>query len=153
MRYLFVLGAGLLAGCVTGPVTTVHREGSSFLDRQSAVAACRSDAYQRFPQSLMLVDDDDDVFDRPRFCRGPMYGIAGGCSRGPWSRSSRRSVDANENLRNMYFGNCLRERGFTLITRPVCDSEADKRAYASQRDAEVPEQSLVCVAGDERLDP
>ena len=45
------------------------------------------------------------------------------------------------------------ERGFTLITRPVCDSEADKRAYASQRDAEVPEQSLVCVAGDERLDP
>jgi hypothetical protein len=153
--FCVVLLAGLLAACVGGPVTTVYRLGSTFADRQDAIAACRAEAYKALPADPTLVEDRREEY------VGPHYGCAYGHGQprcgfivdGRRNRRSIRSVDANEDLRNIYLGNCLKARGYSLIVRPLCGDEPAMRDYQTRRDDQPAESDLSCVAGDERLAP
>lgn len=144
----------ILGGCATAPVAIIHRTGSSFSDRQTAITDCRAEAETSLPPQPETVPDG----------REPGYGPTMVCRRGvdgrycdpvfdsTWSRPRYKTVDVNESLRNHYMASCLKTKGFSLLSRPICSSESDRQAYARQRDHEAPEQSLACVAGDERVE-
>jgi hypothetical protein len=153
-RVIAVLAVALVAAsCVTdGPVTTVHRLGSTFEEREAAVAACRDEAMTSLPPAMETVyADDGPDFDPMPICRRDHNGR----SYCPFPRlrhwQNVEQRDANASLRNLYIGSCLKGRGYTMITRPVCGTDAAKAAYLAGREHQPAESALACVAPDERF--
>ncbi|MCV0426564.1 MAG: hypothetical protein K5905_13935 [Roseibium sp.] len=60
------------------------------------------------------------------------------------------SYDPNEALRARQFQRCLRSKGYTVISRPVCTTEQKTSAYLNEK-RQAPAAGISCVAGEPRL--
>ncbi|MES0879367.1 hypothetical protein [Roseibium sp. SCP14] len=144
------LGLALvLSACQSlgGGVDVVHKTGSTFAQRQGVIDACQVAALKDVPPAYetRIVGGYGGGFG-PRYCAGwACYGY-----RGYAAPPTTVSFDPNDPLRARQFQRCLRNKGYTLISRPVCTTEQEANAYRNEK-RQAPASSISCVAGEPRL--
>lgn len=138
-----------VAACQTigGTVDLVHKTGSTFEQRRSVIDSCQVAALQQVPPSYRTRTVGGYRSFGPRYCVGfSCYGY-----RGYGYAPMIVSTDPNEALRARRFQRCLGQKGYSVISRPTCNSEGEALAYKS-RSRQASAASIACVAGEPRLE-
>ncbi|TNB46135.1 hypothetical protein FF124_19720 [Martelella lutilitoris] len=141
----------VLAGCQSGPIDVLYKEGSTRAERQQAYDQCFIQALREVPQNM--VTEVSGGYSVPGFIDCNTDGNTTVCGEvgGYTTPVSSYSYDTNEKLRNRVINRCLTDKGFSTIERPICESRDERTAYAllpTQPNA----AQIACVSG-QSFDP
>jgi hypothetical protein len=144
-----LVSAFVLSACQSlgGSVEVVHKTGSTLAQRQGVIDTCQVAALKDVPPAYetRIVGGYGGGFG-PRYCAGwACYGY-----RGYAAPPTTVSFDPNDPLRARQFQRCLRNKGYSLISRPVCTTEQETSAYLNEK-RQAPAAGISCVAGEPRL--
>lgn len=151
MRFLILFPLLALAACQTsGPVNVLHKTGSTAAQRQADMDQCRGQALRKFPPRYGGGFHDDLWGPGPGGCFagwgslqcGPRFGYPayGHFPPGPEVNAAARKREETR---------CMEEKGYDTITRPICETPEDRKAYTEQT-RQQPANRIDCVA-PERL--
>lgn len=146
MRIVIVVALAIVVGaCQTGPSYLIHKTGSSYTQRINASDACKIAALKDVPQTNAIASTPG--YYNPGYTTCTSFGcttVGGGYTPG-----STYSYDPNQSLRDRQINRCLNRKGYTLVEKPLCISEADKaKALAERRQPQLPADQIKCVSGD-----
>ena len=137
-----------LSACQTlgGNLDMVHKTGSTVTQRQGVIDACQVASLEDVPPAYETRRVGGYGGFGPGYCSG--WGCYG--YRGYTVPPTIVSYDPNDALRARQFQRCLRGRGYTVISRPVCTTEQEASAYKNLK-RQAPASRITCVAGEPRL--
>ncbi len=147
VRYLFVLPLIGLTGCIPAePIPLVHKTGSTLEERTLASELCEFEAIKEIPRAMAT--DIKGAYRRPGVLECSTVGGTTTCKEVGGSNvpATSTTYDANAEVRKKYLAWCLRERGFSIISRPPCRTEAEKAAAIAKSSPQAPADQIACVA-------
>lgn len=148
MKPLLLVVAVILAGCeVSQPVNVIHKEGSMSADRLRAFDLCDFEAIKAIPRAMAV--STTGGYYNPGSLQCSTVGQATYCNRVGAVNipSSSTTYDANLETRVRYIDRCLEAKGYSVLKRPACTSDADKLRERSQLDKQPPASQIKCAVG------
>ena len=124
----------------------VHKTGSTVEQRRAVIDTCQVAALEQVPPSFQTRTVGGYGGFGPGFCRGfSCYGYGG------YGYAPRIvSTDPNEALRARRFQRCLRQKGYSIIARPVCSTQNEALAYKAQK-RQASASRISCVSSEPGL--
>jgi hypothetical protein len=137
----------LLAGCASlyGPVLIVHKTGSTASQRQQVLDDCNIESFKSIPQAF--VTDVSPGMRSPGHleCRDTGGGRDCFYVDGIEFPPTVTTRDANDDLRKRFVGRCLADKGYALISKPVCNAKQDSDLYRANADNQPDANAITCV--------
>lgn len=140
MKRLILLSVVALSGCVTGPVSYLHKTGSSVAQRQSAFDQCRIQSMQSVPSANRTVYSPGFSTPGTTYCNRIGNSVSCNTVGGVNIPDSINTVDDNEGLRTRTLNQCLASKGYTIVQLPVCQGKKDYEG-----DSQPPLSQLKCA--------
>ena len=146
MRRLVLLATCLAAGCVdTSPVPVVYRPGSTGEQRSSALTACETEAIGKVPRAIASgvtptyrTPSNVQCYGSGNYVSCQEYG-------GQTYGGTSYNYDANQDLRDRVTAQCLMQKGYQVISLPVCNAEQSNRAVSSSGRKQPTYDQIECV--------
>lgn len=148
MRKAWIAFSVLLAACqgAGGPMLSSYKPGSTYESRQADYDACKIASFREIPQT-MTTEVSGGYYDPGRVQCSTIAGITNCRRSGGIDIPARANTyDQNEGLRDRYIKRCMQAKGYALLERPVCTSEADRRRALYQPQPASPAE-FACSAG------
>ncbi|HEV2898831.1 MAG TPA: hypothetical protein VGX71_13545 [Pseudaminobacter sp.] len=135
-----------IAGCQTGPTLVTFKPGTTHPERQFAFDQCKIESLQVIPQAMAT--QTSGGYYNPGTVQCSTIGNYTSCNRvGAVNIPATSSThDQNQQLRDRFLSRCLASRGYQLLERPICQSEAERQQAYSQPQPATPDQ-VKCSSG------
>lgn len=147
MKYVIAsLCALSLSACVSEiPNFLIHKEGSMYDDRMRQKDLCQFEAANAIP-SAMAAQMSGGYYN-PGSLHCSTVGTYTTCNNVGAINipATATTYDANAELRERYVHRCLESAGYSVIPKPLCRSEADKRTYQASLDNQPPAYAIPCA--------
>jgi hypothetical protein len=146
MQRFLVLSFITMSACVpTGPVEVVYKPGSTREQRMDVTTNCATLALARVPRAM--ASSVTPSYSTPSNVQCYSTGNYTNCQEtgGQTFGGNAYTFDANQELRDRVVMQCMRENGYTLISRPTCDAEQSKRAISSSGRGQPTADKIECV--------
>lgn len=122
----------------------MFRSGVTFAQKQRDYDQCKIASFKEIPQAVTAQSVGGLYIPGTLQCRSS-YGMTTCNNVGEVNIPSQTvAVDNNGGIRGRYIESCLRSKGYVMLTRPMCKTDAER---AKARRATTPDQ-FTCVPGD-----
>lgn len=146
MKRLVILAViAVLSGCVEQPMLLIHKTGSTMEERRYALDQCEFEAINVVPRAMAT--QVSGGYYSPGSIQCSTIGMMTSCNRVGAINipATATTYDANQDLRTRYIARCLERSGFNVYERPVCRTEAERRAFLASADNQPTATEIPCV--------
>lgn len=143
---IFVVTAIGLSACAPTTQTVYWQDGTTQGRINQAVTQCQVEALQSVPQSVAVGTTPRYTTPVQTNCYDTGYGLQCNSTGGQTLGGQTYSYDPNSDLRNRVEAQCMANRGYSLVSLPVCTPEQRRSGNLRGFPANLPPiQSVACV--------
>lgn len=146
-RFLAVAAVVALAGCEQSqPLNVIYKAGSTQAERQKAYDLCEFESVRMIPRAMAV--STTGGYYNPGTVQCNTVGGSTFCNNvgGVNIPASSVTYDANMQTRVKYISRCLEAKGYQVLSRPPCRTQADRDRERQQQDNQTSPASIRCAA-------
>lgn len=145
-RLLAVVAVIALAGCEQSqPLNVIYKAGSTQAERQRAFDLCEFDAMRMAPRAMAV--STTGGYYNPGTVQCNTIGTSTFCNNVGAVNIPASSVtyDANLQTRVKYIDRCLEGKGYQVLKRPPCRTQAERERERQQQNNQTSPSSIRCA--------